>query len=102
MAQVPKHVMEPGATYSIAPDQWIKSQGSGEVNWNEIFGEPGTYDIGIVVDYNTMAGEDAQGRSNNRGENVSPPNGIIRTITITAPPNPLPSSYEIFVPVIHR
>jgi len=102
MAQVPKHVMEPGATYSIALDQWIKSQDRGAVNWNEIFGEPGTYDIGIVVDYNTMAGEDAQGRSNNRGENVSPPNGIIRTITITAPPNPLPSSYEIFVPVIHR
>jgi hypothetical protein len=101
-AQVPKSAMEPGATYSIALSEWIKAQGGGAVNWNEIFGEPGTYDIGIVVDYNTMAGEDAQGRSNNRGENVSPPNGIIRTITITAPPNPLPSSYEIFVPVIHR
>ncbi len=101
-AQVPKSAMEPGATYSIALSEWIKAQGGGAVNWNEIFGEPGTYDIGIVVDYNTMTGEDSQGRSNNRGENVSPPNGIIRTITITAPPNPQPSSYEIFVPVIHR
>ncbi len=98
-AQVPKSEMEPGATYTVALSQWVKTQDLGAVNWNEIFGEPGTYDIGIVVDYNTMTGEDTQGRSNNRGENVSPPNGIIRTITITAPPNP---SYEIFVPVINR
>ncbi len=113
-AQVPKHVMEPGATYAIALNQWTRSQGGGAVDWNEIFGEPGTYDIGIVVDYNTMTGEDTQGRSNNRGENVSPPNGIIRTITITAPPsptpgpsptpnpNPQPSGHQIFVPVVIR
>ncbi|MGQ9772372.1 hypothetical protein, partial [Chloroflexus sp.] len=56
----------------------------------------------IVVDYNALTGEDAQGRSNNRGENVSQPNGIIRTVTITAPPNPNPPSYDIFIPVVHR
>lgn len=106
-AQVPKEAMRPGATYTIRLTDWqltdwVTVEESKPVDWNEIFGEPGTYDVGIVVDYNALTGEDTQGRSNNRGENVSPPNGIIRTVTITAPPNPTPPSYDIFVPVIQR
>ncbi|MGQ9875620.1 MAG: hypothetical protein ACUVSL_10165 [Chloroflexus sp.] len=101
-AQVPKEDMNPGATYTIPFTNWVTANGGTPVDWNAIFGEPGTYDVGIVVDYNALTGEDAQGRSNNRGENVSPPNGIIRTVTITAPPNPNPPSYDIFIPVVHR
>jgi hypothetical protein len=101
-AQVPKEAMNPGATYTVPFADWVTASGGTPVDWNAIFGEPGTYDVGIVVDYNALTGEDAQGRSNNRGENVSPPNGIIRTVTITAPPNPNPTSYDIFVPVILR
>lgn len=101
-AQVPKEAMGPGAIYTIPLTDWGPADGGTPVDWNAIFGEPGTYDVGIVVDYNALTGEDAQGRSNNRGENVSPPNGIIRTVTITAPPNPTPPSYDIFVPVIQR
>ncbi|WP_322821888.1 hypothetical protein [Chloroflexus sp.] len=101
-AQVPKEVMDAGATYTVPFTSWVSASEGTPVDWNAIFGEPGTYDIGIVVDYNALTGEDSQGRSNNRGENVSPPNGIIRTVTITAPPNTNPSSYDIFVPVIQR
>jgi hypothetical protein len=101
-AQVPKEAMNAGATYTVPFADWVTANGGTPVDWNAIFGDPGTYDVGIVVDYNALTGEDAQGRSNNRGENVSPPNGIIRTVTITAPPNPNPSSNNIFVPVIYR
>ncbi len=101
-ANVPKDVFEPGATYTIPLSGWFNAQTAGAADWNAIFGTPGTYDIGIVVDYNALAGEDAQGRSNNRGENISPPNGIIRTITITAPPNPEPDNPKVFVPVIFK
>lgn len=101
-ANVPKDVFEPGATYTIPLSGWFNAQMGGAADWNAIFGTPGTYDIGIVVDYNALAGEDTEGRSNNRGENTSPPNGIIRTITITAPPNPEPDNPKVFVPVIFR
>ncbi|MEF3275898.1 MAG: hypothetical protein K6356_16140 [Chloroflexus sp.] len=95
-AQVPKSAMTPGATYTVALSAWQDAQTGAPANWDSIFGTPGVYDIGIVVDYNAFAGEDAQGRSNNRGENVNPPNGIIRTITIAASQN------NIFVPVVLR
>ncbi|WP_299756717.1 hypothetical protein [uncultured Chloroflexus sp.] len=101
-AQVPKHTLVPGATYTIPLSAWVNSQTNQSADWSTIFGEPGTYDIGIVVDYNVMAGEDAEGRSNNRGENVSPPNGIIRTVTIIAPPSPEPENPKVFVPVVFR
>ncbi len=102
-AQVVKRALEPGATYTVPLSAWVDAQSGNPADWNAIFGTPGTYDIGIVVDYTGFAGEDAQGRSNNRGENVAPPNGIIRTITIEAPPNPNPNpQYTIMVPVIMR
>ncbi|WP_287907334.1 hypothetical protein [Chloroflexus sp.] len=78
--QVPKEPFDPGALYTVPLNSWVN--GSTPANWNTIFGTPGTYDIGIVVDYNGMTGEDAEGRSNNRGESPSAPNGIIRTITV--------------------
>ncbi len=96
-AQVAKNVMEVNATYTVPRSAW-KDLSNQPANWSKIFGTPGTYDIGIVVDYNAFVGEDAEGRSNNRGENISSPNGIIRTITITAPTAP-PS---VFVPVVLR
>ncbi|WP_322488206.1 hypothetical protein [Chloroflexus sp.] len=101
-ANVPKEVFEPGATYTVPLSGWLNAQTAEEADWNAIFGTPGTYDIGIVVDYNGFAGEDEEGRSNNRGETTSLPNGIIRTITITAPPNPDPGIPKVFVPVIYR
>ncbi len=99
-AQVPKSPFIPGARYNVRLNDWVNSNNVERANWNTIFGTPGTYDIGIVVDYNTMTGEDAEGRSNNRGESLSAPNGIIRTITIVAPPTP--ESIKVFVPVIYR
>jgi hypothetical protein len=101
-AQVPKSPFIPGALYTVPLNDWVNSNNVEPANWNTIFGTPGTYDIGIVVDYNTMTGEDAEGRSNNRGESPSAPNGIIRTITIVAPPTPEPESIKVFVPVIYR
>ncbi|WP_322815415.1 hypothetical protein [Chloroflexus sp.] len=101
-AQVPKENMTPGASYTVPFTAWLSASGGTSIDWNTIFGEPGTYDIGIVVDYNALTGEDAQGRSNNRGENVSPPNGIIRTVTITAPPNPNPPTHNTFIPAIYK
>lgn len=95
-ANVNKDVMGVDATYIVPLSAWIDLSNSQPANWSTIFGTPGTYDIGIVVDYNTFVGEDAEGRSNNRGENISPPNGIIRTITITAPLS------KVFVPVVLR
>lgn len=93
-AQVPKNMMGAGATYTIPLSGWSNSQASQQpADWNAIFGTPGTYDIGIVVDYNVMAGEDAEGRSNNRGESTAQPNGIILTITILN---------KVYVPVIQR
>ncbi|MGB9737099.1 hypothetical protein [Chloroflexus sp.] len=100
-AQVPKEPFIPGASYTVPLNSWNKANGE-PANWNTIFGTPGTYDIGIVVDYNTMTGEDAEGRSNNRGESPSAPNGIIRTITVVALPTPEPESIKVFVPVIYR
>ncbi|OAN46195.1 hypothetical protein A6A03_13095 [Chloroflexus islandicus] len=104
-AQVPKTALGVDARYTVPMSGdygWFDAQTGLPADWNAIFGTPGTYDIGIVVDYNALTGEDAQGRSNNRGENVSPPNGIIRTITITAPPSPEPDIRKVFVPVIYR
>ena len=97
-AQVPKSAMGAGATYTVSLSDWLDAQTTGPANWSQIFAEPGIYDIGIVVDYTTFTGEDAQGRSNNRGENISPPNGIIRTIEILPPS----SGINVYVPVIYR
>lgn len=107
-AQVPKERLEAGATYGVPFNDWMNTLASQRPNWSAIFGTPGTYDIGIVVDYNGLVREDTEGRRNNRGEDKSPPNGIIRTITITAAPTPTttplpqPSQRIVFVPVIYR
>lgn len=76
--------MTAGATISLPwTTSWYTYANNVEsrVDLCQIFATPGTYTIGVIIDYQNLIPESATGKLNNRGEDASHPNGYTQTFT---------------------
>lgn len=76
-----------GSEFNNAQQGWRRNSDNQFVeDLRQLFAQPGTYQVGFLIDMWDFVPEGAAGEANNRGETTEAPAPIIRTFTITGPP----------------
>jgi hypothetical protein len=66
--------------------QWYSNETNEPIDIRTVFGEPGKYTVGVVIDYYDVIPEGTNGELNNRGETTAFPQGQQIRVEVTGPP----------------